>query len=122
MVEITYHKEGNFFVPDLYLEKEDYENDYIIGKYGHLRLEYLKNHKKAEYIIMFMNNTLRKHIVETDKQAKQKFEILMKQMLEKNPIDENLKNIDPLKWTGLMNNYKHSVEEIIYIYKELIYC
>ena len=44
----------------------------------------------------------------------------MKQMLEKNPIDENLKNTDPLKWTGLMNNYKHFAEEIIYL--ELIYC
>ena len=101
------------------MKKEDYENDYIIGKYGYLRLEYLKNHKKAEYIIMFMNKTLRKHIVETDKQAKQRFDLLMKQMLEKNPIDENLKNTDPLKWTGLMNNYKNSVEEIIF--KELIY-
>ena len=69
---------------------------------------------------MFMNKTLRKHIVETDKQAKRRFEILMKQMLEKNPIDENLKNTDPLKWTGLMNNYKYAVEEIIF--KELIYC
>ena len=62
---------------------------------------------------MFMNKTLRKHIVETDKQAKERFEILMKQMLEKNPIDESLKNTAPLKWTGLMNNYKNSVEEII---------
>ena len=120
MVEITYHKEGDYFVPDLYLEKEDYEKNYIIGKYGHLILEYLKNYKKAEYIIMFMSRTLRKHIVETDKQAKQRFELLMAQMLEKNPIDEDLKNTDPLKWTGLMNNYKHSVEEIIF--KELIYC
>ena len=119
MVEITYHKEGDYFVPDLYLEKEEYENDYIIGKYGHLRLEYLKNHKKAEYIIMFMNCTLRKHIVETDKQAKRRLEILMEQMLEKNPIDENLKNTDPLKWIRLMNNYKSSVEEIIF--RELIY-
>ncbi len=59
MVEITYHKEGNFFIPDLYLEKEDYKNDYIIGKYGHL------------------------------------------------------------KWTGLMNNYKHYAEEIIF--EKLIY-
>ena len=98
---------------------EDYENDYIIGKYEHLRLEYLKNHKKVEYIIMFMNKTLRKHIVETDKQAKERFEILIKQMLEKNPIDENLKNTDPLKWTELMNNYKNSAEEIIL--KEFIY-
>ena len=119
MVEITYHKEGDFFVPDLYLEKENHKNDYQIGKYGHLRLEYLKNHKKAEYTIMFMNCTLRKHIVETDKQAKARFEVLMKQILEKNPIDENLKNTNPLKWTGLMNNYKHIVEEIIF--KELIY-
>ena len=120
MVEITYHKEGDYFIPDLYLEKENYEKYYNIGKYGHLRLEYLKNHKKAEYTIMFMEKSLRKHIVETDKQAKRTFEILMKQMLEKNPIDENLKNTNPLKWTGLMNNYKHSVEEIIF--KELIYC
>ena len=66
-----------------------------------------------------MNKTLRKHIIETDKQAKRRFEILMKQMLEKNPIDENLKNTDPLKWTGLMNNYKHCAEEIVY--NEFIY-
>ena len=120
MAEITYHKEGDYFVPDLYLEKEEYENDYIIGKYGHLRLEYLKNHKKAEYIIMFMNCTLRKHIVDTDKQAKERFEMLMNQMLERNPIDENLKNTAPLKWTGIINNYKYSVEDIIF--NELIYC
>jgi len=29
------------------------------------------------------------------------------------PIDENLKDTDPLKCTLLMNNYKYSVEEII---------
>ena len=69
---------------------------------------------------MFMEGTLRKHIVDTDIQAKERLEILMKQMLEKNPIDENLKDTDPLKWIGIMNNYKNSVEEIIY--KNLIYC
>ena len=68
---------------------------------------------------MFMEGTLRKHIVETDKQAKEKFEILMKQMLDKKTIDENLKDTDLLKWVGLMNNYKYSVEEIIL--KEFIY-
>ena len=67
-----------------------------------------------------MNKTLRKHIVKTDIQAKIRFEILMKQMLEKNPIDEELKNTNPIQWTGLMNNYKHSAEEVIF--RELIYC
>ena len=46
MVEITYHQEGDYYIPDLYLEKEDYEKNYNIGKYGHLRLDYLKNHKR----------------------------------------------------------------------------
>ena len=68
---------------------------------------------------MFMNKTLRKHIVETDIQAKNRVKLLMNKMLKKNPIDENLKNIDSLKWTGLMNNYKHFAKEIIF--KELIY-
>lgn len=117
--KITYHKEGDYYIPDLYLE-ENYKKDYHVGKYGHLRLEYLKKHKKADYTIMFMDESLRKHIVDTDKQAKARYDILMKQMLEKNPIDENLKDIDPLKWTGFMNNYKHSAEEIIC--SELIYC
>lgn len=58
-------------------------------------------------------------IVDTDIQAKKRLDILMMQMLDKNPIDENLKDTDPLKWTGLMNNYKCMAEEIIF--KELIY-
>lgn len=114
MVEITYHKEGDYFIPDLYLAKEEYKKDYQIGKYGHLRLQYLKEHKKAEYTIMLMECTLRKHIVDTDIQARERLEILMKQMLNKNPINENLKDTAPLKWTGIMNNYKHMSEEIIY--------
>ena len=117
--KITYHKEGDYYIPDLYLEK-NYKKDYHIGKYGHLRLQYLKEHKKAEYTIMLMDGTLRRQIVDTDIQAKEMLETLMRQMLEKNPIDENLKDTDPLKWVGLMNNYKHSVEEIIF--RELIYC
>lgn len=85
-----------------------------------LRLQYLKKHKKAEYTIMLLDDTLRKHIVDTDIQAKERLEILMQQMLSKNPIDENLKDTDPLKWIGLMNNYNYSAEEIVY--SELIYC
>lgn len=68
---------------------------------------------------MLMNGTLIKHIVETDKQAKERFEILMKKMLKKNLIDEELKNTAPLKWVRLINNYKHCAEESVLI--ELIY-
>lgn len=120
MREITYHKEGDYYVPDLFLVEDEYEKNYHIGKYGHLRLEYLKQYKKVDYSIMLMDGTLRKHIIDTDKISNKRFDILMKQMLDKNPIDESLKDTDPLKWVGLMNNYKYSAEKIIY--SELIYC
>jgi len=86
--KITYHKVEDYYIPDLYLEKENYKNDYQIGKCGHLRLQYLKEHKKAEYTIMLMEGTLRKYIVDTDIQAKERLEVLMKRMLDKNPINE----------------------------------
>ena len=76
MVEITYHKEGNYYIPNLYLEKENYKNDYQIGKYGNLKLQYLKEHKKAEYTIMLLDGTLRKHIVDTDCRLKKELKYL----------------------------------------------
>ncbi len=79
----------------------------------------MRNYKKAEFTILFMDGALRKHIVDTDIQSKNRVELLMNEMLRKNTIDENLKNTDPLKWTGLMNNYKHTAEEIVL--KEFIY-
>ncbi len=76
MREITYHKEGDYFIPDLYLAEDEYEKNYYIVKYGHLRLEYLKKYKKANYTIMLLDGTLRKHIIDTDKQVKAKYDIL----------------------------------------------
>ena len=69
---------------------------------------------------MLLEGNLRRHIIDTDIQANERLEILINQMLDKNPIDESLKDIEPLKWAGLMNSYKHSIEETIY--SELIYC
>lgn len=71
--EITYRKEGDYYVTNLVIPKDEYAN-YYIGKYGRLRLNYLKEHKKAEYTIMLMNGTLRKHIVQIDIDAKNRVE------------------------------------------------
>ena len=119
MSNITYHKEGDYYIPNLYLENENYKNDYHVGKYGNLRLRYLKEHKKAEYIIMFMDNRLRKHIVDTDIEANNKLNTLIKQFVAKENITEELKANNQLEWVQAMNNIKNRAEEIIY--SELIY-
>ena len=38
---LTYRKVGDYYIPNLALSKDEYE-DYSIGKYAQLRLNYLK--------------------------------------------------------------------------------
>ena len=116
-MKIEYTKVGDYYLPNLVVP-ENMKN-FKIGKYGKLRLRYLKEHKKAEYTILLMDNELQKHLMEIDKIATERFELLMKQFTEKEKITEELKGKDQLKLVGLMNNIKHSAEEIIL--KELIY-
>lgn len=116
-MKIEYTKVGDYYLPNL-VAPENMKN-FEIGKYGKLRLRYLKEHKKAEYTILLMDNELQKHLMEIDKISTERFELLMKQFAEKENITEELKVKDQLKWVGLMNNIKHSAEEIIL--KELIY-
>ena len=40
--KIEYRKEGDYYIPNLIVPKDEYA-DYCIGKYGRLRLNYLKN-------------------------------------------------------------------------------
>ena len=116
-MKIEYTKVGDYYLPNL-VAPENMKN-FKLGKYGKLRLRYLKEHKNAEYTILLMDNKLQKHLIEVDKIATERFELLMKQYAEKENITEELKAQYQLKWVGLMNNIKHSAEEIIL--KELIY-
>ncbi len=116
-MEIKYHKVGDYYLPNLYL---DINFDYSkIGRYGRMRFQFLKENKKAEYIILFMQNKLQNHLLEIDIIANNRFEFLMKEFAKRENITEELKEKDQLKWVGLMNNIKHSAQEIVL--KELIY-
>lgn len=110
-MDITYTKIGDYFVPNLILSES--VKDFQIGKYGRLRLKYLKENKKAEYIILSMNGELKKHLMEVDKLAKERVEFLIKQQAERQNVDEKLKEKDQFKWVGMMNNIKNSAEEIV---------
>ena len=116
--KITYHQEGNYLIPDLTVLNDENEK-YQIGKYGHLRLSYLKNHKKGEYELMKISCTLRKNLIEVDLQAKEKIKLLIGQFKEWENISENLKDTNPLEWVRKMNNIKNRAEEIVL--KELIF-
>ena len=116
-MDIEYRKVGDYCLPNL-VAPENIKN-FKLGKYGKLRLNYLKDFKKAEYTILLMDNKLQKHLMLIDKQANDRFELLMKQLIEKENITEELKVTNQMEWVCRMNNIKNRAEEIIL--KELIY-
>ena len=115
-MELEYRKIGDYYVPNLIAPNM---KDFKIGKYGKMRLRYLKENKKAEYTVLLIENKLQEHLMEMDKTANARFELLMKQFAEKENITEELKATNQMEWVGKMNAIKNAVEEIIF--KELIY-
>lgn len=116
-MDIEYRKVGDYYLPNL-VAPENIKN-FKLGKYGKLRLKYLKDFKNTEYAILLMDNKLQKHLLQIDKQANDRYELLMKQFAEKENISEELKATNQMEWVGRMNNIKNRAEEIIL--KELIY-
>ena len=112
---IEYTKVGDYYMPNLVLEKEKI----ILNKYGKLRLKFLKENKKAEYIIMFMNKTLNKHLKEIQETAQTRVDLIVEQLKKENNLTEEMKNTNQLYWAGMMNNFKNEAEEIVL--NELIY-
>ena len=107
---ITYRREWDYLIPNLCLPKQPKGH---IGKYGHLRLEYLKNFKKSLYTELLISGTLKQHLIEVDKSTTAKVNELIKQLAEIEHIDENLKEYHQMEWVQAMNNIKNRAEEIV---------
>ena len=107
---IEYTKVGDYYIPNLVLEKEE---KITLNKYGRLRLKFLKENKKAEYIIMCMNKTLNKHLKEIQEIVQARVDLIVEQLKKENNLTEEMKNTEQLYWFSMMNNFKNIAEEII---------
>ncbi len=113
---IEYVRQGDYYIPNLVLPKQ---RKIHLNKYGRMRLNYLKEYKKAEYTIMFMENTLIDHLEEIQETATKRLNLIIDDLKAKSGLTEDMKNTDMLYWVGTMNAIKQQAEEIIL--KELIY-
>ena len=112
---IEYTKVGDYYLPNLVLEKEKI----VLNKYGRVRLKFLKENRKAEYTIMFVNGTLNKHLKEIQETAQDRIDIIIEQLKQQNNLTEEMKNTAQLYWVSMMNNFRNTAEEIVL--NELIY-
>ena len=117
MKEITYRKEGDYLIPDLIMDNSC--ENYHIGKYGRLMLNYIKEYKRGLYTELMINGTLSKHLADIDNTANERIGLIVKQLAESENVNENLKSSNQLAWVQAMNNIKNRAEEIAY--NEIIY-
>jgi len=113
---ISYTLCGDYYLPDLELSEQE-EAHY--GKYGMLRRSFLKEHRPGRYSAYLLTAKLTAHLNEVDHQANERMEVLVRQMMEKQGITEELKARDQMAWVGAVNNIRNAVEEIVL--KELVY-
>ncbi len=115
-MNISYTKKDDYLLPDLILEDKERFN---VGKYGLLRLNYIKKEKSGLYFDLLVNDKLNEYLHNIDTTVMEKVQKLIKELTEKENITEELKSSNQMLWIGKMNNIKNIAEEIIskdYIY------
>lgn len=109
-MEITYTNHEGFYLPNLTLPRKE---EASFGRYGRMRLKYLKEHRRATYINLKTSGKLTHHLNEIDREANVMLQLLIEQMAQAQGITEQLKAENQMAWVGAMNNIRNAVEEIV---------
>ena len=107
---IWYELQGDYYIPCLVLDEEDAQP---IGMWGRKHLRYIKKHRPVLHTTLLLSGKLNSHLAAIDNRAAEMFDLLVKQLAEKEGITEQLKTQDQLGWVGAMNNIRNAAEEIV---------
>lgn len=108
---ITYHlAEDGCYYPQLSLEQK---TDYVIGKYGIMRGEYMMEYQRHECLKMHMDGTWNQYLHDVDEECHREVELAVKRIMEKDGVMEQLKKENTLEWVRRVNGIKVRVEEQI---------
>ena len=113
---LWYELHGDYYLPCLVIPEEEI---HPIGIWGRKHQQYLREHRSMVYTDLVLSGKLYSYLADIDTQARNKLDLLVKQLAEKEGINERLKAQDQLAWVGAMNNIRNRAEEIVL--KELIY-
>lgn len=108
--QITYWRYGDYLITNLILDNGKVRPK--IGRYGRLRLKFLKEEMKPVYTKMLMEDTLTDYLLEVNARATDMENMLINEMKKYQNIDEKLKE-DQMKWGGAMNMIAYSAREMV---------
>lgn len=120
MKDITYRVEGDYLIPNIILDDEaDGDSKEMIGRYGMMRESFLREHQHGTYTAMLLMGKLTSHLREIDRQAEEEVECLLRQMMERQGVDEALKAADQMAWVRKVNALRAMAEEVVL--REVVY-
>ena len=115
-MSIMYHQNGDYLLPDMGLNETDKTP---LNKYGRMRLRYLQEHRPGLYTRLILSGKLYEDLLETQKTAQDRVEMITDKMAKAQNISERMKAQDQMAWIGAMNMIRLQAEEIVL--QELIY-
>ena len=116
MKNIAYTECNGIYYPNLELPTQ---TNYPIGKYGNLRLDFMKKHRRGTYTTLLTEVRLNEYLHAIEVQTHEMLDTIVPRLAQERGIDETLKAHNPLQWAAEMNNIKASAEEIIL--QEVVY-
>ena len=105
---ISYHREGDYLLPDLVPPESPH-----IGIWGMRRRDHLRKHHDGIYTGMLLTGKLNAHLEEIDRAANEMFNLLVKQYADRDGVTEQLKAENQIEWVRRMNNIRERVEAVI---------
>ena len=109
-MEITYRKHEDYCVPNLLMHGSE---PAAYGRFGRMRLKYLKEYRRVAYINLKTSGQLIHHLNEVDREANEMLRLLIEQMAQAQGITEQLKAKDQMAWVGAMNNIRCAAEKLV---------
>lgn len=106
-------------VDDYYLPALKLLQTRPVGRWGMLHKAYLKLRKPAYYQSLLLSEKLDTVLADVEKQAAERYEVLIEQMSQRENILEKLKEENQMEWVRRMNNLENRAAEIVKA--ELIY-
>ena len=110
---LSYTQTGDYLLPNLTLHQP--KNP--LGKYGRMRLNFLKQQHPVLYNTMLLSGSLYPHLMEVEQTAENRMQQTMAQLLKQNPAPDKEQN--QMAWVQHMNSLKAQAEELVLT--ELIY-
>jgi hypothetical protein len=107
---IEYRQEGDYQIPNLTVPEE---GPVVLGAFALARKKYLQRSRRVLYLNLLTDGTLNQHLMEIERTANERLELMTRQMAAQEGMTEELKARDQMKWVGLMNNIRHRAEEVV---------